>query len=207
MPRIGLPEIDKTEGKAGEIMDEVQALRGKGRVTDLWRAQALNPEVGYHFWSAHKLLMQEHGEAGARLSRLLREKIALVVSLATECKYCLAFHSSTLDRMGLGIEEIKQYIAFEAGKDVELPEEERVLLGFVRKTAVDPHRITDREVDQVRRLGFTDRDLVEILQIVMLFVGISRFVGVLQIGAMVEETEPWLRPYAERAVELKQWSW
>lgn len=205
MPRVRLIGIDEAEGKAKELFDEIEDARGKGRVTHLWRAMAHNPEVGYYFWRAHMALMAEKGGEG-KLDKKLREKIALIVSLANECKYCLAFHSSTLDRAGLGKDEIKKYIRFEQGEDVGIPDEEKKLLSFVKKASVDPHRITDRELEEIKDLGYDERDLVEIMQIVMLFTGISRFVGVFQIGAVAEEMEPWLQPYADLA-ELKKWSW
>lgn len=40
-----------------------------------------------------------------------------------------------------------------------------------------PPETSSREVDEVRAIGFSDADLVEMLQIVMLFVGISSFLA------------------------------
>ena len=197
--------LEEATGKAKEMYDEIQEARGEGKVTYIWRAMAINPEVGYHFWQIHKLLMAETGGEG-KLDRKLREKIALMTSLTHECKYCMSFHSSTLDRIGLNKEETKKYIEFEQGKDVDIPEHEKKLLSFVKKVAIDPHKILDEEVDEIRALGYDDKDLVEIMQILMLFVGISRFVGVLQIGAAPDVTEPWLQPYTDMA-ELKKWNW
>ncbi len=203
--RVKLVGLEEATGKAKEMYDEIQEARGEGKVTYIWRAMALNPGVGYHFWQVHKLLMAEKGDEG-KLDRRLREKIALMTSLTHECKYCMSFHSSTLDRIGLSREEIKKYILFEQGKDVDIPEEEKKLLSFVKKVSIDPHKILDEEIEEIRKLGYDDRDLVEIMQIVMLFVGISRFVGVFQIGASPDVTEPWLQPYTD-LVELKKWSW
>jgi len=205
MPRVRLIGIEEAEGKARELFDEIERTRGKGRVTHLWRAMAHNPEVGYYFWRIHKALMAEE-EKESRLDKKLREKIALIVSLANECKYCLAFHSSTLDRVGLSKDEIKKYIRFEQGEEVDIPLEEKKLLSFIKKASIDPHRITDRELEEVKSLGYDERDIVEMMQIVMLFTGISRFVGVFQIGAVAEEMEPWIQPYAD-LVEMKKWSW
>jgi AhpD family alkylhydroperoxidase len=95
---------------------------------------------------------------GGSLPRRVREQIALVVGQANSCGYCLAAHTASWRRGGLTEEETKK--ARRARSD---DEKEPAALVFARKAVQDRGIVADADVDQLRRDGYTDGEVGEVM--------------------------------------------
>jgi AhpD family alkylhydroperoxidase len=88
----------------------------------------------------------------------LREQIALVVGEANACGYCVAAPTVLGRRAGLTEEEAK-----EARRASPHYGKEHAALVFARKVVRDRGGVTDDDVEQLRRAGYTDHQVGEIV--------------------------------------------
>jgi uncharacterized peroxidase-related enzyme len=101
-------------------------------------------------------LMQ--GESG--LSKLEREMIATVVSSQNRCYYCITAHGASVRYLSgdpvLGEQMVMNYRA------ARLSKRQRAMLDFAVKLTIEPWTIEDDDRAQLRRAGFSDRDIWDI---------------------------------------------
>ena len=89
--------------------------------------------------------------AGGGLPRRLREQVALAVSEANACTYCVAAHTALGRRAGLTEQETK-----EARRASSHDIKEQAALEFARKVVQDRGVVADEDVEQLRRSGYSD---------------------------------------------------
>lgn len=93
----------------------------------------------------------------------LREKIALTVGESNQCNYCLAAH--TFLGKGLGMTDAETLDA-RAGQSNDAREQSA--LAFSRKVVSERGALTDEDIAEVRRAGYNDSEIVEIVANVVL---------------------------------------
>lgn len=97
------------------------------------------------------------------LSKLEREMIAVVVSAANRCYYCLTAHGQAVRQMSgdpaLGELLVMNYRA------AKLPARQRAMLDFAHKTTTTPAEVGDADRRALRRAGFKDRDIWDIASV------------------------------------------
>lgn len=82
MARIKLVSPEEATGKVKEIFDEIEQARGKGRVSNLFRAYANHlPSLELN-WERTKRLMKS-----GLLPRKLKEAIGLTMAAVHNCHY------------------------------------------------------------------------------------------------------------------------
>lgn len=82
MNRINLVNPATATGKVKEVFDDMERVRGKGRVSNLFRAYANFPDLLEANWNQVKILMR-----GGKLPYRLKEAIMLTVADANRCDY------------------------------------------------------------------------------------------------------------------------
>ncbi len=92
------------------------------------------------------------------LSPALREQIALTVAGRNACDYCASAHSAAGKAAGLARDEVARGLAGEA-TDARAAS----ALGFVKAIVGQHGRVGDEDLEAVRRAGFNDEEIVEIL--------------------------------------------
>ena len=100
------------------------------------------------------------------LSAHLREQIALTVGQANECGYCIAAHSAIGQKVGLSVAELAQARHDHKGTEA---------LSFALKLVDQRGRVTDADVDHVRRAGYSDGEINEIVANVALSIFTNYF--------------------------------
>lgn len=163
MARIPLIDPDRATGLAAETFDEIKAHAGK--VGNVWRALANNPRMLKAVWDRRQSVME-----GDALPLVTKEAIALAVSEANDCKYCVTNHSATLSRLGESTERIEE-IRKHKGRD----EAEQALLDFAVRVATDPHSLTDEDFERLRALGYSDDALMEAVGVATHYTALNRF--------------------------------
>jgi uncharacterized peroxidase-related enzyme len=108
--------------------------------------------------------------AGGTLPRRLREQIALVVGEANACSYCVAAHTALGRRAGLTEAETK-----EARRASSQDGKERAALVFARKVVQDRGVVADADVERLRRAGYTEGEIGEIVANVALSIFTNYF--------------------------------
>jgi hypothetical protein len=82
MPRIRLVEVGAATGGVRAVFDDVQRVRGEGRVSNLFRGYAAFPELLAANWERMKVLLR-----GGTLSRKLKESIMVALAEINRCTY------------------------------------------------------------------------------------------------------------------------
>lgn len=99
-------------GKVAAVFADIRATKNISAVPNLWRVLATNPDHLELVWTRLKAIM--HPEACGRESKLdplTRELIALAVSAANGCAYCINSHTAAARKLGLGVEALGEVMA------------------------------------------------------------------------------------------------
>ncbi|HEY7177797.1 MAG TPA: peroxidase-related enzyme [Gaiella sp.] len=151
-----------------ELPAEVKALyeaplEKLGFVPNVIRLYALRP--------SHLLLWNEHyeelmkGESG--LSKAEREMIAVVVSVANECRYCIAAHSAALRKLTKDPALADAIAADHTTAEIE--QRVRAMLDYARKLTLRPTEMTEADVEALRDVGWTDEDVMDVAEVTGMF--------------------------------------
>ena len=150
MPRIQPGDPDSADPATVELLNSVR--KSMGAVPNLIATMAHSPAVARAYLGFAQAL------AGGSLPRRLREQIALVVGEANACAYCVAAHTALGRRAGLTEEETK-----EARRAASHDEKEEAALIFARKVVQDRGVVADEDMERLRRAGYTDAEVGEIV--------------------------------------------
>jgi len=164
------------EDAEGELKTLYAAIgTARGGVADVHRVQSLHPRA----MRAHLELYKAVVLARSTLSRVSRERIAVVVSAANRCAYCVAHHSEALRTL-----RDDQAIIDALGRGempAQLSEADAALLRWARQGAQTPHRSDEEQLEQLRALGFDDRSILDATLTVAYFSFVNRLVMILGV--------------------------
>jgi uncharacterized peroxidase-related enzyme len=150
MPRLTAVNPETAQGRTKELFTAVNAKFGM--VPNLMRTLGNSSAALGAFLSMNGAL------AEGALDPKLRTEIALAVSEANSCEYCLSAHT-TLGKMG-GIQDAelttcRQYLS-------ENPKF-NAALRFVGATLRTRGKVSDADVNAVKQAGFSEGDIAEIV--------------------------------------------
>jgi uncharacterized peroxidase-related enzyme len=152
----------------GDAPPGVQALFDKanerlGFVPNVLRIYALRPRH-LELWNAfYDDLMR--GESA--LTKAQREMIAVVVSTANRCHYCMVSHSAYLRKLTgdpVLVEQLRTNYKY-----AELEPRDRAMLDFAVKLTEQSSRCTEDDVEALREVGWTDEDVMDIAEVAAMF--------------------------------------
>jgi len=152
----------EAEGRVAELYDAIKSKRDGELDEDLslsklWLLFGNDPDLLEAFWQH-----TDHMYNGGTVPFELKSKISLVVASVMECEGCKFFHESALEHVGIDGDRIEDLKRLEIQETGFSPSEE-IVLKFAQKAADDPHSITDEDLQALRDLGFSERELLEIL--------------------------------------------
>jgi uncharacterized peroxidase-related enzyme len=105
--------------------------------------------------------------APSGLSKLEREMIAVAVSSANRCYYCLVAHGAAVRQLSgdavLGELMVMNYRA------ARLSKRQRAMLDFAVKLTEQPWNVEEQDREGLRRAGFSDRDIWDIAAVTGFF--------------------------------------
>jgi uncharacterized peroxidase-related enzyme len=101
------------------------------------------------------------------LTKLEREMIAVVVSAANRCFYCLVAHGQAVRELS-GDPSLGELLVMNY-RSAKLAPRQRAMLDFAHKLTVSPSEIVEADRRQLRRAGFSDRDVWDICAVAGFF--------------------------------------
>lgn len=176
-PYVELTPVEDASGELKELYDDLERVRGKGRVSNLFKGYGKFPALARANFARLNILLRE-----GRLSVTLKEAILTALAEINHCDYCVSFHATAMQAAGATDEQVQAAAAFDPDS-LGLDARERALFEFALKANGDPHAIRPEDVEALRALGVTDWDLVETLETVNTGNGFNTFAGALNIGA------------------------
>ena len=127
-----------------------------GMVPNVLLAYAHDEEKLRGFMGMYNNLML--AECG--LSKLEREIIAVAVSSANSCFYCLTAHGAAVRELS-GMPELGELLAMNY-RVADLPPRQRAMLDFAVKMTETPDRVLESDRQALRDAGFSDVDIWDI---------------------------------------------
>ncbi len=168
--------------EAGENLRQIYAelTRSRGKIAEVHKIQSLNPPT----IPAHMELYRQIMFSRSPLSRAEREMIAVVVSAANGCRYCVQHH----------LEALKHFWSPAAANAIttgeyeaaELTTRQRALCDYARDLTLSPQQdaAQGKWAERLAQLGVEDRELLDATLVVAYFNFVNR--TVLGLGVELE---------------------
>lgn len=155
---LGVPD-------AGTLDDDLQVIWAKcmeklGFVPNVYQAYSLKPKRLRNFMAMFGEVMF----AESALSKLEREMIAVVVSSANRCYYCLVAHGAEVRRLS-GDPELGEMMAFNY-RVAALDPRQRAMLDYAWKLTTTPWLIEEADRDVLRAAGFDNGGIFDLAETV-----------------------------------------
>ncbi len=158
---LGVPE-------PATLDEDLQVLWRKcveklGFVPNVFSTYSLKPKRLRNFMAMYnEIMLSDSG-----LSKLEREMIAVVVSSANRCYYCLVAHGAAVRQLS-GDPELGEMMALNY-RVAKLDARQRAMLDFAWKLTTTPNLIDDTDRDGLRANGLTNEDIFDLSETVAFF--------------------------------------
>lgn len=173
-------EQDAT-GELARLYENLKESRGK--VANIMKVHSLNPGAMERHLELYIHLL--FGPGG--LSRAEREMIAVVVSRANRCEYCVSHHAEALSRYmkqeNLLNDIIRDY------REAVLPVRQRAMLDYANQLTISPEQCGPDDIARLREVGFTDADILHINLITAYFNFVNRIALGLGVSFSSDEVQ------------------
>ena len=151
-----------------ELSDATKAYFAKceeklGLVPNVLKAYAFDEKKLRAFTDMYNDLML--GESG--LSKLEREMIAVAVSSVNHCFYCLVAHGAAVRQLS-GDPKLGEMMVMNF-RAADLSDRQKAMLEFAVKLTEEPAKIVEEDRADLRKAGFSDRDIWDIASTVGFF--------------------------------------
>ena len=159
--RLHVPD----EGDVPVEVKELWALplEKLGFVPNVLRVFALRPKHLLGWWAYYDELLR--GESG--LTKAQREMIAVVVSVANRCHYCIVSHTAALRKLTKDPDFVDRLAT--GYKYADLDPRDRAMLDFAVKLTESSDRCGDQDVEALRAAGWNDEEIMDIAQVAAMF--------------------------------------
>ena len=151
MSRIPILPVEQAPAAAQPLLAEVDARHGM--VPNLYRIVATSPAALDAFLGFHRALGR--GE----LDVLTGERIALAVAEVNRCDYCLSAQTYRV-RNGAMLDDA-EITANRSGASNDI--KAHVAVRFAAKLARERGQVSDADIVAVKRVGYSDAEIVEII--------------------------------------------
>ncbi|MGH3321105.1 MAG: peroxidase-related enzyme [Streptosporangiaceae bacterium] len=140
-----------------------KARQNLGFVPNVFRSYAYRPER-FSAWFDHYKQLHEPTD---NLSAADREMIAIVVSAANHCIYCLAAHGATL-REELGDPVLGDRITFD-WRRAGLDGRRAAICAYAEKLTLQPLECDEADLGRLREVGLADEEIWDVVEIASMY--------------------------------------
>jgi len=159
--RLGVPDPAALDADLQAIWQK--CVEKLGFVPNVYSAYSLKPQRLRNFMAMYnEIMLSESG-----LSKLEREMIAVVVSSANRCYYCLVAHGAAV-RMLSGDPELGEMMALNY-RVAELDARRRAMLDYTWKMTTTPWLIDDADRAALKQVGLSLSDMFDLNETIAFF--------------------------------------
>lgn len=177
MPYIKVIQKDEAEDRLKEIYEDLIAKRGK--LAEIHKIQSLNPESIVNHMDLYMTIM--FGKSP--LKRYQREMIAVVVSAANNCDYCINHHGQALNNFWK--DEKRVWSLAHDFSNVGLNNADLALCEYARELTKNPGSIREEvHIKKLKENGIEERSLLDAALVIAYFNFVNRLV--LGLGVQLE---------------------
>jgi uncharacterized peroxidase-related enzyme len=179
MPYIKVIEEEDVGTELKETYDRIKGARGK--VSNILKIHSLLPRtIETHLNLYMSIMFDKSG-----LNRADRELIAVVVSAANDCGYCVNHHAEAL--LNYWKDETKVSQASKDFRTLDLSAKQIAMLEFAEKLTKSPGDMSESEIEKLRHSGFTDEEILSISLVTNYFNFVNRNANALGVEFSEEE--------------------
>jgi uncharacterized peroxidase-related enzyme len=150
MNRVTLIDPATASGPRKDLLDQINGAFGV--TPNMFRAVANSPAALKSMWGSFGAL------GSGRLDAKLGEQIAVAIADRNACNYCLAAHTALGRKAGATAEEMA---AAQSGRSDD--PRTAAALAFAHKVVETRAQVTADDVASLRKAGFDDEQIVEIM--------------------------------------------
>ncbi len=152
----------------GTLDEDLQAVFGKcvdklGLVPNVLATYSMRPQRLRNFMATYNEIM--FSDSG--LSKLEREMVAVVVSSANRCYYCLVAHGQAVRALS-GDPQLGEMLVMNY-RVAPLDDRQRGMLDFAWKLTTTPAEVGAKDRERLHQLGFTAEDVFDLTETVAFY--------------------------------------
>ncbi len=173
MTRISVIEENVAQGGIQEAYTQIKQQMGV--VPNVIKLFSSWPEL----FEANMKLFHTVMVSETKLPRSVKEMIAALVSEINQCNYCVTHHVNFMKQYG-----VSDLVAETIRKDYRkagLDGKTLKLLEYAEKVTRNAHRVTDEDIEGLKKIGWTEREILEATAVVAEFSFINRMVDALGV--------------------------
>jgi uncharacterized peroxidase-related enzyme len=159
--KLGVPDRSELDEDLQQIFSKCEDKLGF--VPNVLAAYSLRPQRLRNFMTLYNEIML----SPSGLSKLEREMVAVVVSSANRCYYCLVAHGAAVRQLS-GDPELGEMLALNY-RVAQLDPRQRLMLDFTWKLTATPHLVDDSDRDALSQQGLSQEDIFDLSETVALF--------------------------------------
>lgn len=179
MPFIKTIEYDDADEKLQQVYDNL--IESRGKIAEVHKIQSLNPEA----LTAHMDLYMTVMFGKSPLKRYQREMMAVIVSSANRCAYCINHHEQALLAYWKDEDRLKN-LRIDREK-AELSDQDERLCSLAELLTENPSAEVSEKISELKDAGLNDRAILDAVQVISYFNFVNRMV--LGLGAEFTEEE------------------
>lgn len=183
MPFIKVIDEIDADGELKQIYNSITSARGK--LSNIMRIHSLLPQTMIKHLEFYSSIMFSK----TSLTREDKELIAVVVSSANKCDYCVSHHAEALNHYWKDEAKIKKII--ENFRDNDFNPKMNEALNYAFNLTTNPGNVNGKDTIALRSAGWNDEDILTI----NLVIGYFNFVNRIAIGLGVEFFEEEVKGY------------
>ncbi len=155
-PRFTAHTPATATGRAGEALNRLWDRHGDS-VGAMARTMAGSPSVLEGYLELSRAMRR------STLQRPLAEQISLSIQQRLDCDVCIAAHTAAARAAGLSEDDI----ALARSGNASAPDS-AALIAYAQQVHQAPASVTSEQIDDLRRLGYSDRQLLDVVGLVAL---------------------------------------
>lgn len=155
--------VSEATGAVQELYEQAKAPSGE--VPNYVKAFSHRPEV-WKKWG------EFNGSIRGNMDLRRYELVTVAVASAIESSYCTLAHGKILSEQILGPEQTKIFVS--DFQQADLTPAEKAMVGFARKLAVRASSVTQEDIGELHRHGFSDAEIFDIAAATMMRCFFSR---------------------------------
>jgi len=173
------------ENEAGQDLRKVyEKVKGsRGKVANILAVHSLHPPALQAHMDLYMAVM--FGPSG--LSREEREMIAVFVSSADQCPYCIQHHATALNHYWKSDEKLVAFM--NDYRSIEVSPKMRAILDYAEKLTTTPYAMVEADVQRLRDCELADEDILTINLIASYFNFVNRVALELGVAFTPDEIE------------------
>jgi uncharacterized peroxidase-related enzyme len=183
MPYIQTIPFEEADEKLEKVYSQI--IKSRGKLAEVHKIQCLNPEA----LVTHMALYMSIMFGNSPLKRYQREMMAVVVSAANKCDYFINHHEQAL--LAYWKDENRTGFLISDREKADLSETDSLLCKLAETLTVSPGADYSEITHRMKEAGFTDREILDAVQVIAYF----NFVNRLVTGLGVTHTEDEMKGY------------